>query len=240
MAVREGTASAHGSSRSDPSTRGYAVAAGVLFIIATAASLGSQPFLAPASGPDFLANVAAHQGQVSTGALLTIIAGLASTGIALSLYPVLRRYSEGLAIGAVGFRIIEGVTSVVSAVALLSVISLSQDYAAAGQPEQASYKAAGAALLAENGWLGNVGLVSAFSVGGLLYYLAFYRSRLIPRWLSVWGIVGVALLMVVVGLLLFGAIGPLSVVQLVLALPIAVQEMVLAVWLIGKGFATTP
>ena len=69
-----------------------------------------------------------------------------------------------------------------------------------------------------------------------MYYLVFYRSRLIPAWLSVWGIAGVVLLMVAAVLVIFGAIGPLSPVRSLSPLPIGVQEMVLAVWLIVKGF----
>ena len=64
----------------------------------------------------------------------------------------------------------------------------------------------------------------------------FYLSRLIPRWLSAWGIGGVMLLMIAAVLLIFGVITPLSPGQIVLAAPIGVQEMVLAVWLIVKGF----
>jgi hypothetical protein len=91
-------------------------------------------------------------------------------------------------------------------------------------------------MLAQYHGLVDVGLLLAFGVGGLLYYLVFYRSRLIPRWLSVWGIAGVILLMVAAVLIIFGVIGPLSAGQVVLAAPIGLQEMVLAVWLIGKGF----
>ena len=91
-------------------------------------------------------------------------------------------------------------------------------------------------MLAQYHWLVDVGLLLAFSLGGLLYYVVFYRSRLIPRWLSVWGIGGVVLLMVAAVLLIFGVISPLSPGQIALAVPIGVQEMVLAVWLIVKGF----
>lgn len=75
----------------------------------------------------------------------------------------------------------------------------------------------------------------AFSTGALLYYYVFYRSRLIPRWLSGWGFVAILLLMVACGLALFNHT-PLT-TYTVMALPIAVQEMVLALWLIVKGFS---
>ena len=78
--------------------------------------------------------------------------------------------------------------------------------------------------------------VLAFGLGGLMYYWVFYRSRLVPRWLSAFGLVAVTSVMVSGLLVMFGLVEPFSLPQLVLALPIAVQEMILAVWLIARGF----
>jgi hypothetical protein len=83
--------------------------------------------------------------------------------------------------------------------------------------------------------LGEVAVL-AFGVGALMYYWVFYRSRLVPRWLSAWGLVAIALVMVSGLLVMLRLAEPMSTTQVVLALPIAVQEMVLAVWLIAKGF----
>ena len=77
--------------------------------------------------------------------------------------------------------------------------------------------------------------VLAFGLGALMYYWVFYQSRLVPRWLSAWGLVAIASLMVS-ALFMFRLIEPMSTTQVVLALPIFLQEMVLAVWLIAKGF----
>ncbi|HEV7210638.1 MAG TPA: DUF4386 domain-containing protein [Blastococcus sp.] len=216
--------------------RTNALVAGVLFIVATAASLLSGPFLAPVTGSDNLTAAAHHQGQVATGVLLGYIAAFAAPGIAIALYPVLRKFGAGLALGAVGFRVIEGVLYAVGMTVLLSLSTLSGDFVDAGSPGGQTYAPLGRTMLAQYHWMGDTGMLMAFSIGGGLYYLAFYRSRLIPAWLSLWGLAGAALLMVAAVLVLFGAIGALSATQVVLALPIAVQEMVLAVWLIAKGF----
>jgi hypothetical protein len=193
--------------------------AGILFIVATAAALLSTPFLAPVNASNYLTAVSAQGNQVTTGALLAFIAAAASAGIAISLYPVLRKYHEGLALGAVGFRLIEGVFYIVSVIGLLLLITLSRELVLAGYH-----------------WSGNVGSLLAFCLGALMYYYIFYQTRLVPRWLAGWGIIGAAMCMVAGLLVMFRVIGPMSAPQVVLALPIAVPEMVLAVWLIVKEF----
>jgi hypothetical protein len=84
--------------------------------------------------------------------------------------------------------------------------------------------------------VGQVAALLAFSLGALMYYTVFYQSRLIPRWLAGWGLVGATLTIVSSVILLFRLIDPMSTTQVVLNLPIGVQEMVLAVWLIVRGF----
>src|SRR6478752_4816302 len=218
------------------SSRMNAVVAGVLLIVATAASLLSGPFPAPVAGAHYLTDAAAHNGQVATGVVLGFIAAFAAPGIAIALYPVLRRFGEGLALGAVSFRIIEGVFYALGILGILSLSTLSREFVNAGAPGDQHYTTLGQTMLAQYHWLVDVGLLLAFSVGGLMYYLVFYRSKLIPTWLSAWGIGGVVLLMIAAVLIIFGVLTPLSVGQVVLAVPIGVQEMVLAVWLMAKGF----
>jgi hypothetical protein len=174
---------ARGTGQADPS-RTNAVVAGVLLIVATAASLLSGPFLTPVTGSGYLTDAAAHNGQVATGVLLGFIAALTAPGIAITLYPVLRRFSEGLALAAVGFRIIEGVFYALGMLVLLSVSTLSREFVDAGAPADQHYKTLGHTLLAQYHWLVDAGPLLAFSLGGLLYYLVFYRSKLIPTWLS--------------------------------------------------------
>src|SRR5271157_5654155 len=102
-----------------------AIIAGILFIIATAAALLSTPFLGPINASNYLISVSANGSQVTAGALLAFIAAAASAGIAISLYPVLRKYHVGLALGAVGFRLIEAVFYIVGVIGLLLLLTLS-------------------------------------------------------------------------------------------------------------------
>ncbi len=220
--------------------RRTAVVAGVLFIVATTASLlGRVVLLDPIlKGADFLAKIAANQNQVTAGALLGLVAFFASASIAIALYPVLRRFGEGLALGSVGFRLLEAGFYSIGAIAVLSMVTLAQGLVEAGAPASSNIQASGALLLAVRSWAGIVGTL-AFYVGGLLYYIVFYQSRLIPRWLSGWGIVAVAMGFAASVLVVFQVITPMTTPQIVLNLPIFLQEMVLAVWLIAKGFNAT-
>jgi hypothetical protein len=217
--------------------RRYAVVAGVLFILATVADLISrvvlvQPIL---SAPVDLTKISANEDQVLLGALFLFIGAAAAAGIAIALYPVLRKHSEGLALGSVGFRLIEGALYIGIVVCLLLLVTLSQESANAGAAASSAYEVPAVLLMAARDSLGEVAVL-AFGLGALMYYWVFYQSRLVPRWLSAWGLVAIPLVMLSALLVMFQRIDNFSTTQLVLAFPIFVQEMVLAVWLIAKGF----
>jgi Domain of unknown function (DUF4386) len=218
-------------------TRKTAIIAGVLFITATVAGILSTVFTGPVLGaPDYLLKFSANGNQVLIGALFAFIGAAASASIAISLYPILKKYNEGLALGSVGFRLIEGVLDIVSIIGLLLLLTLSQAFVKAGAPNASYFQTLGVVFLAGYDWVLYVGAVLAFYLGALMYYYIFYQTKLIPRWLSGWGLVGVTLGIGASLLVMFRVIGPFSTIQVVLNLPIGVQEMVLAVWLIVKGF----
>ena len=172
-----------------------------------------------------------HQDRLLTAALFQLIAAFTCMAIAVALYPVLREHAAAMALGAVAFRLIEGVFYALSAAGTMILVSLS------GQLTAGASANASADLVRDlRDSAGCVGFL-AFCTGATLYYLVFYRSQLIPRWLSAWGLVGTFLGLVSGLLVLFQSIAVLSSTQVVLNLPIAVQEMVLAVWLIVKGFS---
>ena len=162
----------------------------------------------------------------------------ASASIAIALYPVLRRYNVGLAIGSVGFRLIEGVFYIVDILGLLSLLALSQAFVQAGTPGDAYFQTIGVLIQAGREWANFVFGVSAFSLGALMYYAALYQSKLIPRWLAGWGLLGAACSLAAAISILFG-LTPYSLPMIVLILPIAIQEMALAIWLIVKGFTAS-
>lgn len=218
------------------SNRRTALTAGVLFIVATAASLLSSAVEPVLTRTDYLTRVSDNANLVSAGGLLEIIAAGTSAGIAIALYPVLKRLSAGIALASVVFRAIEAVMYTAGAVSLLSLLTVGQLFARAATTDRASVQAIGDALVAVRQESVLAG-VFAFVVGALMYYSLFYRSRLIPRWLSGWGIAGVLLMLVACLSALFTR-NPVTTFT-ILILPIAVQEMVLAVWLIAKGFSSS-
>jgi hypothetical protein len=114
-------------------------------------------------------------------------------------------------------------------------VTLSQEYVKAGAPDASYFQSLGTLLLAARDWAGVLGSF-AFILGALMYYYIFYQSKLIPRWLSVWGLIGVPFWIAAELLLMFGLIEHFSTNAILLDIPIAINEMVLAVWLIVKGF----
>jgi len=207
---------------------------GVLFIIATVANLLGAAVRPGLSGADYLGRLSADPERVAAGALLLLVAAFACAGIALAMYPVVKRTDTGLALGSVVFRTLEAVMYMIAVVCLLSLSTLGQASVAAGAADQTALGAIGGLLLSLREHAALAG-VFAFCLGAFLYYTAFFRSRLIPRWLSGWGIVAIGLLAAASVLALFAGRPVTDYVPM--ALPIFLQEMILAVWLIARGFS---
>jgi len=212
------------------------IVTGILFIAADAASFltfVAKPFL---DASDFLAKIPANEIAVLAGALLVFIMGWADAGIGISMYPVLRRHNEGIALGAAAFRIIDGVFHCISAVLILLLVTLSRELITAGPAALAQFQSLGTLLREGRTWVGDVAALPAWCIGAFLYYALFFKTRLVPRWLSAWGLAGIILTMTGSILVLFRQVAHLSTVQMLLYLPVAVQEIVLAAWLIARGY----
>jgi hypothetical protein len=216
--------------------RKTAISVGVLFIIATVLNVLGKNFFQPIlDAPYYLIKISANENQVIIGGLLVLLSAFASAGIAIGLYPVLKKHHEALALGSVGLRVMEGMLYIVGVVGVLSLLTLSQEYVKSGASNASLFQVSGTILLAIKTWAGQLGVV-AFTMGALMYYYVFYQSNLVPRWLSGWGFLGAALSLATALLTISGQIIPFSTVFILLQLPIGLQEMILAVWLIVKGF----
>jgi len=216
------------------STRKIAVITGVLFILATLTGpILATPLTPDRTAADFLTRFSEQSNQAAGGVLFWIISAFTGAGIAIAMYPVLRQQNVGLALGSVIFRTIEATFYLVERVCLLALLTLGQQFKTSGAADRTVLQALGNLLVSVDGHAALVG-VFAFCVGALMYYYLLFQSRLIPRWLSGFGIVAITMLMAACVLALFS--GNLITSYIPLAAPIAIQEIVLGGWLIVKGF----
>lgn len=212
--------------------RTTAAIVGALFIIGTSVAILSLPVMGGIlGGSDVLNSVAAHQSQVAFGALLMVIMGLALAMVPAMMFPILKRHNEPLAMGYVIFRgALETFTTLALAISWLLLIVVARQYADAGAAGASQFGSLGTLLAKAGDPIMTVGTI-VFGLDALMLYVMLYQARLIPRWISVWGLVA-AVATVASGLgAMFGT--PLEILEF-LMLP---QEMVMAVWLIARGFS---
>jgi Domain of unknown function (DUF4386) len=217
--------------------RQAAISVGVMFIIATVTAILGVLFYQPIlTGPDYLINGAAHTNQVVLGVLMELILVCTAIGTAIGLFPVLRPYGERMALGHLFFRFLEAVAIFIGIVSVLSLLTLSQAFVAAGAPDASAYQAAGTLLLGVKTWTFMLGPLFFLGLNTLMYSYLLFKSKLVPRPLAILGLSGAALVLCDALLVLFGLTTQAYAPALLLAMPIAVYEMILAVWLIVKGF----
>lgn len=209
---------------------------GALFILATVPFSISVIALAPIlDSPDFLVRVAENPGRVGIGVILEMVNHIAVVGIAVVIYPVLKSFSERLALGYVATRAIEAAFFGVATLHLLSLVFVSRAFVAAGEQSSAHYQVLGDLLLAGHDWNHAVLPFTAFGIGALLLNYTLFRARLVPRWISVFGLLSAASILTARLLLIVG-VGLSSSAVAGMDAPIFLQEMVFAVWLIVRGF----
>jgi hypothetical protein len=214
------------------SYRKTAIIVGSLFIIATVTAILSGVFLGSTLDALNLTTVSANQNQVIIAVIFELILAVSVFAIGFMMFPILKKHVESLALGYVGIRLIETVFILVASLTLLSLITISQQYVAGSL--DSSYL--GNLLLVLRDWSLVIGTLIFLGLGGLPLNYLLYHSKLIPRWLSIWGFIGAALVLLYGLLSLFSFSPALMSTLNLLAAPIAVQEMIFAVWLIFKGF----
>jgi len=219
--------------------RKTAVIVGILFIIGTVSGILSGVVTAPIqAGTTYPLNVSASETQWLIGTLLILLMGFPLAMIPVLLYPIFKQHNEVLAFGAVLFRgVFEMVCYLIPAISQFLLLTVSQIHGTPGAADGADLQAIASLLIATFDWSSLLlGLV--FSIGGMMIYVLFYQTRLVPRWLSGWGFIGAVLYFIAH---LDGIFGSQQVLSFdsglgFLMAPLAIQEMVFAVWLIVKGF----
>ncbi|WP_239618878.1 DUF4386 domain-containing protein [Cohnella mopanensis] len=210
---------------------------GVLFILAAVTSIIGLSLYDPIlKGPDYLIKGSEHANQVILGALMELILVVSAVGTATTMFPILRKYNETIALWHVCFRFLEAVIITVGIISVLSLLTLSREFVAAGTPDAAYYQASGALLKAVHDWTFLLGPALMLGINTMMYSYIFYKSKLIPKFIPILGMTGATLVFIEALLVMFGVIQQVSVWGGILALPVAANEMTLAVWLIFKGF----
>lgn len=215
-------------------SRKIAIMVGALFLFSNVTFLlGAFVFVEPILGaPDYLTLASANRTQVVLGALLELVNGIAYVGIAVLVFPILRQRFESMALWYVAFRIIEFVMQTLSDITPLSLLTLSEEFVRVGAPESSSFQALGTLLLAERYWAFQM-VTFALVLGALMFYYMLYQSRLIPRFISVWGLIAALAVLATAMLDTFGiSPGSLEFLGVLMLL----NELFLGVWLIVKGF----
>ncbi|MEO8065566.1 MAG: DUF4386 domain-containing protein [Candidatus Doudnabacteria bacterium] len=200
-----------------------------MFYVLTFISIPTLALYGPIHDPNYIVGLGPDT-KALIGAVLEVIVALAGIGTAIALYPMVKKQNEGMALGFVITRTLEGATIFAGVACLLSVVSLRQAGAGAGA------LVTGHALMALYDRLFLLGQSLMPGINAVLLGTLLYRSRLVPRFLPVLGLIGAPLLLAADLAVLFGLIDRVSTLALVTALPIALWEFSLGIWLIIKGF----
>jgi hypothetical protein len=210
------------------SLRRNSLAAGVCYLVSFI-SIPSIGLYKAVKDPTYITSAGSNTPAMVAG-LLEIIVALAGIGTAVALYPVVKKQNEGIALGFVGVRVLEAATIFAGVVSLLSIVTLRTTGAGVGA------LSSGRALVAQYHWTFLFGQATLPGISALLLGSLMYRSGLVPKILPVIGLIGAPLLLASVVAKYFGVYDEDSVWSLLGALPVAVWEFSLGVYLVVKGF----
>ena len=219
------------------SLRKTALVAGIFYLI-TFISIPTLALYGPVKNHrDWILSSGSHTG-VLVGCLLEVIVALAGIGTAVTLYPVVKRQNDGVALGFVASRVLEASMIFVGVLSLLSLVSLRQGGTAG--TDAAALVTTGASHVAVYNWTMLLGQTLMPCINALLLGSLMYRSRLVPRIIPIVGLIGAPLLIAGVMATLFAGTGHISSFQAIATLPVAAWEFSLGVWLVVKGFRPCP
>ena len=217
---------------SDRKTAGFV---GALFLTAMVASLlGGGLVESVISVPNYFNAISKNETLLTAGVLLELINAIAVIGIGVLMFTVLKRHNETMALGYLSVRIVEAVFCTVIVISPLSLIRLSHEYAKVGA-DAVNLQTAGALSIAERASVSGLLVPVFFSLGALLLYSSLYQSKLLPRFISVWGFVAAVLILTLNLLSTFGLELGMG-ISMIFALPIILNEIFMGIWLIVKGF----
>jgi hypothetical protein len=223
------------------STRRTAIVAGVFYLITEVTAIGGMLLYGSVLGtPDFIVSASVDDSGVLLGAFLEVLLAVAVVGSAVTLYPIIRRQNEGIALGYVAGRLLEAAIIAVGTISLLAVVTMRHDLAGATGAEAGVAVTIGQSLVAVHDWTFLFGPKLALGVNTVLLAYLMYRSRLVPRAIAVLGLVGGSVIFASGTAVLFGLYEDLSVLGVAAAAPVFAWEVSVALWMIVKGFRPSP
>jgi hypothetical protein len=221
------------------SLRKTALVAGIFYLI-TFISIPTLALYGPVKDhPDWILSSGGHT-AVLVGGFLEVIVALASIGTAVTLYPVVRRQNEGVALGFVTARVLEAVMIFTGVVSLLSLVTLRQDLGGAAGANATALVTIGASHVAVYNWTFLLSQTLMPGINALLLGSLMYRARLVPRVIPLMGLIGGPLLIIAVFATLFEQHSSLTGLAGLPVIPVAAWEFSLGVWLVVKGFKPSP
>jgi hypothetical protein len=211
--------------------RTTAVVVGVVWLAGfVLAVVGNNLILSILGVPNHLAMVSANSMQVAIGGLIMLVCSAAEVALGVLMFPVFKQSSERLAFGYFGSKIVDAVFFVVWVLLLLIQIPLGSEYLKAGAADTSYLQALSAVSIQMSQYSYQISQIAVVAAGFLLCYM-FYRTKLVPRWVAIWGLAGYAVLLggSVLEILGFD-------LHLIQTIPGGLWELFICVWLIGKGF----
>ena len=209
---------------------------GWLFIVAAVSSIIGLKLYDPIlSDNNFIVSANNHYNQIIFGAINELILVVSATGTGIMLYPLLKRYNESMGIGYLSFRMLEAVFIIIGLLSILTVLSISESYVDGAITDKANAQNLGLSFISLHKWTFMLGPNFMLSINTFIYSFVFYKTKIIPSNLARLGLLASFLIMTAAILELFGVIQQISTWGILLALPIALYEMTLAIYLITKG-----
>lgn len=219
------------------SNRKLAIVIGGLFIIATLMGVLMAGMVGPLlSGEDYLTQISHNEGLVLIASIMNFVMAGSVVAISVAIYPILKQVDELMAISYLASRIFEGIILASAGIIWVVLVQLSQEFAEAAMPANSHFQSLGNAMmsLSTNGFTLGASIVFGFTA--IILNDTLFRYKLIPAFISLWGFVG-GLLILILGVMKILDLD-VSSIEVAFTVPIALNEMVLAVWLIAKGFKT--
>ncbi|MGE6226546.1 DUF4386 domain-containing protein [Paenibacillus chitinolyticus] len=211
---------------------------GIFYILAAVTSIIAVVLYGPVLSEQWQMAVAnGSETKVLIGVLNDLLLIVTAVGTAVMLFPYVRHWNEHLALGYLCFRFMEAVFIAIGLVSILGLVQLSSYYDSANLASKTNFEPIGLLLQAIYHWTAILGPNFMLGINTSLYSYLLYRTGYVPKPLAIFGIITAAMVFIAGLLQMFGIIGPYSAVKGLMALPVGLYEMSLAVWLIVKGFS---